>query len=202
MNRTSLAWAIAYTMLLVPGSSQAAQAGSVEAGAGFTKGFAEWGGRRALPGGPGISIAYWRSVSADLSWGLEAAYDDLGGIEFTYADPFSSTTGRTELDGNVLRINPAFRARFGPPRGPGFLVHVGAGFYHVSWTYRNENVFIFEGEESDNNIGISAGAGVALPLGSTRRVILMGAYHFVEGDNDFTDNFNHLQGRAAVGFDL
>ena len=202
MNRTSLVCPLVLSLFLGPGSAPAGQADWIELGAGFTKGYAEWGGREALPGGPGIGVAYWHSVSADLSFGLEAAYDDLGDLEFTYTDPFSSTTGRTRLDGKVLRVDPAFRARFGPPGGLGFLAQVGVGLYRISWKYRDENVFIFEDEESANNVGISVGAGVGLPLGSTKRLLLMGSYHVVEGDNAFTDNFSHLQGRAAVGFNL
>jgi|SRR6185503_5925322 len=188
----------------VPSAQAAAErAGTIEFSLGYNK---SWTGSGAtgesLGGGIGAGVAFWRAASPDLSWGLEASYDDLGKVDYSYVDPFSGLTGSTRFDVRIIRVNPAFRVAFGRPEGANFLAQVGAGLYNVNLRYRLEAGFIVDDDQSETKFAFNVGAGVGFPLGRTKRVNLMAAYHLVNGFDAFIEDFNHVQIRASLGIPL
>jgi len=204
MKRIRFAFALILTLCVLgcPGPVAAQDAGTIEINLGYAKTWTDWAGREPLGGGPAVGIAYWRAASADLSWGLEGAFQDLGELDYSFVDPYTLTPGREKLEANVLRVNPAFRVRIGRPNGPNFLAQVGAGLYHVAWKAHLELGFITDFDDSDNEFGFNAGAGVSLPLGETKRLNVLGIYHVVGGDNAFAEDYNHAEGRVALGIGL
>jgi outer membrane protein with beta-barrel domain len=187
-------------------SAHSAQAGTLELGLGYNKSWAKWGTTgQPLGGGLGVGIAYWRRVSPDLSWGLEASYDDLGKLEYSYLDQFSGgTPASARFDLRILRFNPAFRVHFGRPEGPSFLAQVGAGLYETNIKFRYVILpFLGEDDRSETKFGFHVGSGVGLPLGRTKRLNVMAAYHIVGGEDDFfVNDFNNFQIRASLASPL
>jgi len=72
----------------------------------------------------------------------------------------------------------------------------------VAWKDYYELGFILDFDDSDNEFGFNAGAGVSLPLGETKRLNVLGIYHVVGGDNAFAEDYNHAEGRVALGIGL
>ncbi len=194
---------VAFSLSVPLAHAAATPAGTVELSLSYNKSWTGWGTTgEELGGGIGGGIAYWRAVSPDLSWGVEASYDRLGKLEYFYMDPFSSASGDVRFDAKILRFNPAFRVRIGPPQGANFLAQVGAGIYNVNVHFRYNVGFLIDDDDSKTKFGFNVGAGVGFPLGGAKRLSILASYHVVNGEEAFAEDFNHVQARAAFGVPL
>src|SRR6185503_8296292 len=125
----------------------------------------------------------------------QAAAERAGTIEFSlgYNKSWTGSGATGESLGGGIGAGVAFCR----PEGANFLAQVGAGLYNVNLRYRLEAGFIVDDDQSETKFAFNVGAGVGFPLGRTKRVNLMAAYHLVNGFDAFIEDFNHVQIRAS-----
>jgi hypothetical protein len=197
MNRTRIAMLV-FTFALVTAFAAAASAmpsaGSLEISGGYAKSSLE----AAAPfstdspsGGLSFGAGYFRSIAPKTSWGIETSYDNLGHVDFTNGDSYTSSI-------HMLRISPEFRMNFGAMVGPSFFAQAGAGYYSVSAKVA-DNTTSTDATASDGKLGFNFGAGVGFPMGPKTKLNLMGMYHSVSTSGSST---NYVGVRAGVGFNM
>ena len=166
--------------------------GTVELNAGYAKSSNEVTGTESLGGGLTFGAGYWRNASPQVSWGLEAGFDNLGNLEYDNGD-----TPDNEVTMKAFRVNPAIRFKFGAPVGPSFFAQGGAGMYNVSMEIKDS--LDGNSDASESKIGFNVGAGASFPVGPKSRMSLTGLYHSVSTEGE---SLNYLQFRAGIGFGL
>jgi opacity protein-like surface antigen len=197
MNRTKIAM-LGFTFALVTAFAAAASAmpstGTLEVSGGYAKSSLE----AAAPfstdspsGGLSFGAGYFRSIAPKTSWGIETSYDNLGHVDFTNVDSYTSSI-------HMLRVTPEFRMNFGAMVGPSFCAQAGAGYYNVSAKLA-DNTTSTDASASQGKIGFNMGAGVAFPMGPKTKMNIMGMYHSVSTTGSST---NYFGVRCGVGFGM
>lgn len=202
MKRIHLALVLATAVVglaLAPFASASSVLGTVELNAGYSKSSTDVtsgvdiaGAENAMGGGLSFGAGYWRGVSPQISWGLEAGLDNLGSAEYD-----NGNTTDNEIKSSAFRVNPAMRFNFGTPVGPAFYAQGGAGLYNVSMDI-NDSV-AGDLSDSQSKFGFNVGAGVSFPVGPKTRMNLTGLYHSVSTEGE---SINYIQMRAGIGFGL
>jgi opacity protein-like surface antigen len=172
-------------------ASAAPSNGTVELNAGYSKSSNEVTATESMGGGISFGAGYWRNASPQISWGLEAGFDNLGKAEDNTSTPV------TEFSSSAFRVNPALRFNFGQSNGPAFYAQGGAGLYNVSFDVKdgvNPDV-----SDSQSKFGFNVGAGMSFPVSPKSRANITGLYHSVSTEGE---SLNYLQFRAGIGFNL
>ena len=198
MNRTRFALAL-FTFVLVTAFAAAAWAtpsvGTLEISGGYAKSSLEAASPFSTDspsGGISFGAGYFRSIAPKTSWGIEAAYDNLGSIDWTDGtDNYTSSV-------SMVRVTPEFRMNFGAPVGPSFFAQAGGGYYGVS-VKEADNTTSTELSASDGKFGFNFGAGVGFPMGPKTKLNIQGNYHSVSTEGQST---NYLGFRAGLALNL
>jgi len=198
MNRTRFALAL-FTFVLVTAFAAAAWAtpsvGTLEISGGYAKSSLEAASPFSTDspsGGISFGAGYFRSIAPKTSWGIEAAYDNLGSIDWTDGtDNYTSSV-------SMVRVTPEFRMNFGAPVGPSFFAQAGGGYYGVS-VKEADNTTSTELSVSDGKFGFNFGAGVGFPMGPKTKLNIQGNYHSVSTEGQST---NYLGFRAGLALNL
>ncbi|TMQ58571.1 MAG: porin family protein [Candidatus Eisenbacteria bacterium] len=198
MNRTRFALA-PFTFVLVTAFAAAAWAtpsvGTLEISGGYAKSSLEAASPFSTDspsGGISFGAGYFRSIAPKTSWGIEAAYDNLGSIDWTDGtDNYTSSV-------SMVRVTPEFRMNFGAPVGPSFFAQAGGGYYGVS-VKEADNTTSTELSASDGKFGFNFGAGVGFPMGPKTKLNIQGNYHSVSTEGQST---NYLGFRAGLALNL
>jgi outer membrane protein with beta-barrel domain len=144
-------------------------------------------------GGVTLGAGYFHRLGApSTQWGVEAAYDNLGSLDWNTG----TATATTSM--SVFRVTPEFRMSFGPPVGPSFFAQAGMGLYAMSAKTESSDL-LFNGDASTSKFGYNVGAGVGFPVGPKTRMNFQGNYHSVSTEGQST---NYVNIRAGVAFGL
>jgi len=194
MNRIYVALVFAAVSVLAFASVASASPsnGTVELNAGYSKSSNEVTGTESLGGGITFGAGYWRNASPQMSWGLEAGFDNLGSAEYD-----NGNTPDNTIKSSAFRVNPAVRFNFGRSAGPAFYAQGGAGLYNVSMDV--EDSVLGNASDSQSKFGFNVGAGVSFPVSPKSRANITGLYHSVSTEGE---SLNYLQFRAGIGFNL
>ena len=194
MKRIQVALVFAAVLVLAFASFASAKpgTGTVELNAGYSKSSNEVTGTESLGGGITFGAGYWRNASPQLSWGLEAGFDNLGSANYD-----NGNTPDNEISSSAFRVNPALRFNFGQSMGPSFYAQGGAGLYNVSMDIKDS--VLGDASDSQSKFGFNVGAGVSFPVSPKSRASLTGLYHSVSTEGE---SLNYLQFRAGIGFNL
>jgi hypothetical protein len=188
----ALVFAAVFVLALAPIASAKSSTGTVELNAGYSKSSNEVTGTESLGGGITFGAGYWRNASPQLSWGLEAGFDNLGSAEYD-----NGSTPDNSISSSAFRVNPAIRFNFGQSMGPSFYAQAGAGLYNVSMDI--EDSVLGNASDSQSKVGFNGGLGVSFPVGPKSRASVTGLYHSVSTEGE---SLNYMQFRAGIGFNL